>query len=111
MASFRKLQSGEWGVGLDAAETAGAVAGQVLVIERRDGSKGRAVLGALVTRGDWGSIWTIAPKVAATPPPAPTAAPAAPVLAAPAAPATLPKSEIKMPPMAEPKRRRKNKKV
>jgi len=100
------LQSGEWGVGLDSAETAGAVAGQVLVIERKDGSKGRAVLGDLVTKGDWGSIWTIAAKPAATPPSAAPASPAAPVPAVPA----LPKLEIKVP-IAEPKRRRKNKEV
>jgi hypothetical protein len=109
MASFRKLQSGEWGVGLDSTETAGAVAGQVLVIERKDRTEGRAVLGAIVTGGAWGSIWTIAPKPAATPPAAP-AAPAAPPTPA-ATPAVLPKLEIKVPPMAAPKRSRKNKEI
>jgi len=107
MASFRKLQNGEWGVGLDSAEGESAMTGKVLVIERKDGTKGRAVLGDLVTGGAWGSIWTIAPKVAATPPAAP-AAPAAPV---PAAPAALPVMAIKVPAIAEPKRRRKNKEV
>jgi hypothetical protein len=85
VANFRKLQSGDWGVGLDASESATAQAGQALVIERKDGTRGRAVLGALVTSGPWGSIWTIAAKVAATPPAAPPAAPvAAPVVEAPA---------------------------
>lgn len=83
MANFRKLQSGDWGVGLSPDESATAQAGQALVIERKDGSKGRAILGALVTGGAWGSIWTIAAKPAATPP----AAPVAPAVEAPAAPA------------------------
>lgn len=77
--SWRKLNSGDWGVGLVSDRHQ---PGEVVEVFKKDGTSSKVTLGKRVAGGrndngeEW-SLWTVEAQVRATPPKAPAPAPRA----------------------------------